>query len=245
MLDERLVLLLAGAAIVYGCAPQRPYRTPPAPVPSAPQTVRVPPAPPPPPAAAEPARKTLPQEAKIPEQDLKRGTVPPSSSRESAKEPPSSVPENTAPPLPDNSSLLAKIGPGTSPQRAASLRLTEEGRRLLDAGDATKALTRLEQTIVIDSSNPYGYFYLAKAQHQLRRYRESLNFLDVAQARMGGDPFWVAEIHALRGDNFRALGMIDKAQSSYAQSLRLNSGNRTASDGLSRLQPADSTGAPH
>lgn len=230
---------------MYSCAPQRPYRTPtPVPAPSAPQTVRVPP--PPPPAVAEPPRKTLPQDGRISEQDLKRGALPPSSGkdRESARET-TSLPEPAAPPLPDNSSLIAKIGPGTSPQRAASLRLTEEGRKLLDGGDASRALTRLEQSIVIDSTNPFGYFYLAKAQHRLKRYKESLNFLDVAQARVGGDPFWLAEIHALRGENFRALGMIDKAQSSYAQALRLNSGNRTASDAMSRLQPSEIPGAPY
>lgn len=228
--------------MLYGCAPQRPYRTPPTPVPapSAPQTARVPtPPPPPPPVAAEPARKPLPQEGKISEQDLKRGPASPGAAKGESPRESTAPPEITAPPLPDNSSLIAKIGPGTTPQRAASLRLTDEGRRLLDAGDASKALTRLEQTIAIDSTNPYGYFYLAKAQHRLRRYRESLNFLDVAQARMGGDPFWLAEIHALRGENFRALGMLDKAQSSYAQALRLNSGNRTASEAMARLQPSE------
>jgi tetratricopeptide (TPR) repeat protein len=138
--------------------------------------------------------------------------------------------------LPDDSSLLAKITPGTPPQRAASLRLTEEGRRFLDAGDASKALTRLEKTIVIDSTNPYGYFYLAKAQYQLGHYQESLNFLDVAESRLAGEPFWLAEVHALRGENFRTLGMAQRAEASYAQALRLNSGNRTAAEALLRLQ---------
>ena len=48
--------------------------------------------------------------------------------------------------------------------------------------------------------------------------------------------FWLAEVYALRGENFRALGMVDKAEASYAQALRLNSGNRTANDALARLQ---------
>jgi tetratricopeptide (TPR) repeat protein len=193
--------------------------------------------------APEPPRKPLGQEGKITEQDLKRAPPLSSSGTRETDKTPGSATESLAPPLPDNSSLLAKITPGISPQRAASLRLTEEGRKLLDAGDAPKALTRLEKTIVIDSTNPYGYFYLAKAQHRLGRYKESLNFLDVAESRMGGDPFWLAEIHALRGENFRALGMIDKAQSAYMQALRLNSGNRTASDAMSRLQPAEPAAA--
>jgi tetratricopeptide (TPR) repeat protein len=154
------------------------------------------------------------------------------------------APEAVTPALPDDSSLLAKITPGTSPQRAASLRLTEEGKKLLDAGDPKKALGRLENTIVIDSTNPYGYFFLAKAHYRLGRYKESLNFLDVAESRLSQEPFWLAETYALRGENFRALGMTDKAQASYAQALRLNSGNRTATEALSRLQ-AEGSSNPH
>jgi tetratricopeptide (TPR) repeat protein len=179
----------------------------------------------------------LPQESKIREQDLKPRTPnpPPPAAREAAKPPPL-TPESATGPLADDSSLLAKITPGTPPQRAASLRLTEEGRKLLEAGDAAKALSRLEKTIVIDSTNPYGYFYLAKSHYQLGRYKESLSFLDVAESRLSEETFWLAEVHALRGENFRALGMTDKAEDSYAQALRLNSGNRTANDALTRLQ---------
>jgi len=146
------------------------------------------------------------------------------------------------PPLADDSSLLAKITPGTSPQRAASLRLTEEGRKILDAGDPAKALTRLEKTIVIDSTNPYGYFYLAKAQYRLGHLRESLNFLDIAESRLSGEPFWLSEVYALRGENLRAQGQSQKAEASYNQALRLNSGNRTAGDALTRMS-ADSLSA--
>jgi tetratricopeptide (TPR) repeat protein len=80
---------------------------------------------------------------------------------------------------------------------------------------------------------------LAKAQYRLGRYQQSLNFLDVAESRLGGEPFWLAEVYALRGENYRALGQGQKAESSYLQALRLNSGNRTATDALLRLQ-ADS-----
>jgi tetratricopeptide (TPR) repeat protein len=189
----------------------------------------------------------LPQEAKIREQDLKTkspGSLPliPAPTAKETIKPPVVMPEAAMPstaPLPDDSSLLAKITPGTSPQRAASLRLTEEGRKLLDAGDAPKALSRLERTIVVDSTNPYGYFYLAKTHYRLGRYKQSLSFLEVAESRLSAEPFWLAEVHALRGENFRALGMVDKAEASYAQALRLNSGNRTASDALARLQGAN------
>ena len=245
---KTLLGIIAGFSFaVYGCAPQRPYRVPvppsTTPLPRGPQPTA--PVPPPPP---EEVRRPVPQESKIREQDLKSKSpaMPPTAketkdgSRQASIEgrtsPDATVFQPTAPPLPDESSLLAKIIPGTTPQRAASLRLTEEGRKLLDAGEPGKALARLEKTIVIDSTNPYGYFYLAKAQNRLGRYKESLNFLEVAESRLSGEPFWMAEVNALRGENFRGLGQMQRAEASYVQALRLNSGNRTASEGLGRMQ---------
>lgn len=223
-----------------GCAPQPSYRAPTRPEPIA-KTAPAPPAPAPP----EPVKQGLPQDSNIREQDIRSKTPPPAAAK-SSKEPTrqASVSEARSgeatpalpPPLADDSSLLAKITPSTPPQRAASLRLTEEGRKILDAGDPGKALGRLEKTIVIDSTNPYAYFYLAKAQYRMGRYRESLNFLDIAESRLGPEPFWQAEILALRGDNYRAQGQLQRAEASYNQAIRINSGNRTAADGLTRMQ---------
>jgi len=171
------------------CMPPQSYRTP-APSSSAPSTAKIPQPVPAPAPEPEAARRSLPQEAKIREQDLKTGSrvPPPPVTKPSLKDTSPGenriAPDLTAPALRDDSSLLAKITPGTSPQRAASLRLTEEGRKLLDAGDPNRALARFEKTIVIDSTNPYGYFYLAKTHYRLGRYKESLAFLDVAESRL-------------------------------------------------------------
>jgi hypothetical protein len=238
------------AVMAWSCAPQRPYRTPlppsSAPAPTGSRGSSQSPVTPPPAAPVESARNPIQPESKIREQDI-RGTPAPAAAPKDVKEPArqasigeprgsgEATPAPLPPPLADDSSLLAKITPGISPQRAASLRLTEEGRKLLDAGDPAKALTRLERTIVIDSTNGYGYFYLAKAQQRLGHYQESLNLLEIAQSRLGAEPFWMSELYALRGENYRALGQIQKAETSYHQSLRLNSGNRTASDALARI----------
>jgi hypothetical protein len=224
------LLMLMGAA--PGCAPRPPYRAP------LPSTSRAPaPAPePPPPPVQESIRKPYPEDSKIKEQNLPSNKG--SSNARVLKETPGApvtpgIPPPAQPrPLPDDSSLLAKIIPGTPPQRAASLRLTEEGRKLIDAGAPGKGLPRLEQSIAIDSTNPYGYFYLAKAHHKLGRYKESLNFLDVAESRLAGEPYWLAEVHALRGENFRALGMAERAEESFSRALSINSGNRTAAEAI-------------
>jgi len=245
--------LLAGillAAGLSGCEPPRYYRVPvppsnTAPLPRAPQTSE--PTPPPPP-VPDVSRRPLPQDPRIREQDIGSKATAVAPATKETREPPKQasvretrtpvepLPQPTPPPLPDDSSLLAKITPGVPPQRAASLRLTEEGRKLLDSGEPAKALTPLERTIDIDATNPYGYFYLAKAHHRLGRYQQSLNFLEVAESRLSGEPFWLAEVHALRGDNFRALGQLRRAEVSYDYALRLNSGNRTAAEGLARMQ---------
>src|SRR3990172_7042815 len=140
----------------------------------------------------------------------------------------SPVPAGRAAPLPQTPPPTA----GPPPQRAASLRLTEEGRKFIESGDYAKALGRLEKTISIDSTNPYGYYYLAQTHFRLGRHQDSLNFLDVAESLLGNEPFWLAEVFALKGENFRALGSLERADSSYAEALRLNSGNRVAADGL-------------
>jgi tetratricopeptide repeat protein len=236
-----LATLLALAA----CAPQRPYRVPLPPSGGAPVPSRIPPPSPIPTPSAPPETviKPLPPDPKIREQDLKSKAPPAPSLKEPDRQP--SVGESRTtpelapslpPPLADDSSLLAKITPGVTPQRAASLRLTDEGSKLLDAGEPAKALARLERTIVVDATNPYGYFYLAKAQNRLGHYQQSLNFLGVAESRLSGEPFWLAEVYALRGENYRALGQLQRAEASYTQALRINSGNRTAADGLNHLQ---------
>lgn len=227
------IALLISVGVAQSCAPRPIYRAP-LPISRTPDPAPAPPLPP----GQESIRTPFPEDPKIKEQNLPtKGT---STTRVLKETPaaPAGIPAQPGQPLPlpDDSSLLAKITPGIPPQRAASLRLTEEGRKLIDAGASAKGLQRLEQSIAIDSTNPYGYFYLAKAHHKLGRYRESLNFLDIAESRLAGEPYWLAEVHALMGENFRALGMTERAEASFSRALSINSGNRTAAEAISRPQ---------
>jgi hypothetical protein len=226
---------------VQSCAPQRPYRRPiPSPVPKPQPTPAPMPSPPPSFPDAEPSSRSIPADPKIREQDLKTSEKAPPSITTSKEIPPPIAPPETftpaKPPVVDDSSLIAKIIPGTPPQRAASLRLSEEARKLLENGEYAKALSRLERAIAIDSTNAYGHFLLARTQFGLKRYKDSLNFLDVAESRLGGEPFWLSEVYALKGENFRALGMAERAEESYAKALAINPDNRTATEALSSKQ---------
>ena len=214
---------------IQACAPRPAYRRP-QPVASlpAPQTVS-------PPQSQPSEAKPILEQSRIREEDLREKVpVPPARVKDQGVR--RSPAREARLSLPDEGSLLAKITPQTPPQRAASLRVTEEGKRLLEHGEYAKALDRLEKTIAIDSTNPYGYYYLAQAHHHLAHYQESLNFLDVAETLFSGHSYWLAEVFALKGENFRALGLPQRADSSYTEALRWNPGNRMASEGLSRLR---------
>lgn len=97
-------------------------------------------------------------------------------------------------------------------------------------------MARLEKTLAIDSTNPYVYYYLAKAHYHVAHHRESLNFLDVAESVLSGQPYWLAKVYSLRGENFRALGFLRLAVSNFNKALRLNPGNQVASKGLTLIR---------
>ncbi len=138
--------------------------------------------------------------------------------------------------LPAEASLVGKIDSRTPPQQAASLRLTEDGRKLIESGNNAKALTHLEKTLGIDSNNPYVYFYLAKAHFNLAHYSQSVEFLDVAEALLYSQPYWMAEVLSLKGENFQAMGLLKEANHSFAEALRLNPKNQKAAGRLNRVQ---------
>lgn len=143
----------------------------------------------------------------------------------------------TAPARPEKTSLLALIAPDTPPQRAASLRLAEEGRVLLQAGQFAKGLSRLEKAIALDSRNRYAYYFLADAHYHLAHYQQSLNFLEIVEPLMSDEPLWLARVYVLQGENYRALGFFERADKKYIGALALDPSNRIALDGLTRLPP--------
>jgi hypothetical protein len=140
------------------------------------------------------------------------GNVAPSSSQSSVNEPsrlatgPSDPAQakSLAPRVRPHEPLTSAIASARSPRRRAALRIAEEARNLLEAGQYEKALRRLETSLGLDA-NRYNYFYLAVTHHRLAHYAESIAFLSVAEAFFYGEPDWIAELSTLKQINYGGL----------------------------------------
>ncbi len=137
---------------------------------------------------------------------------------------------------PEEPSLIAKITPATPPRSALSLRLAEEGRKLLENQEYEKGLAKLEKAIAIDSRNRFGYYYLARAHYHLADYRQSLNFLEIVEPILVEEPTWLARVLALKGKNYDALGFLGRADESYVRALGLDRYNQEALEGIVRMR---------
>jgi len=122
-----------------------------------------------------------------------------------------------SPALLPHESFGAKMSAATPGRRAVALRLAEKGRRLLGSGEYEKALVHFEKALALDctSYQPYIYFYLARTHDYLGNYRQSSNFLEVADSWLNEQPAWTAEVATLRENTFRA-----RNRASYAHTSR-------------------------
>ena len=121
---------------------------------------------------------------------------------------------------------------GSSPQRVASVRMTERAVRLLRSGQHARALSELEKSLSTDGTNPYAHYYIAVAHYRLGDFKASLDFLDAAEPVLGRDPSWLVQGLVLRGDNLRALGRFGAAGEAYRRALSMDAANPSAARGL-------------
>ena len=77
-----------------------------------------------------------------------------------------------------------------SPRVLASLKLTDQGRRLVEAGQADKAIRVLEQSISLNPVNGQNYYYLAEAWLMKGFAAEARQFNDLAESHLTGDKDW-------------------------------------------------------
>ena len=148
-------------------------------------------------------------------------------------------PEPLPPPAPvrpvvraDDGPLTAKIDASTPAARATALRLAEEGRQRLDAGDPSRAIELLERAIAVDARLPYPYYFLAKAHADLGHADLAQRFLDRAGQKLVHEPYWMSRVEELRGKLLADAGKPAEAEAAYRRALEAWPDNRVASEAL-------------
>ncbi|MEE4262727.1 MAG: hypothetical protein V2I56_08530 [Desulfobacteraceae bacterium] len=79
---------------------------------------------------------------------------------------------------------------GPSPRALASLKLTDQGRRHIEAGESDRAIRVLEQAINLDPGNGQNYYYLSEAWLIKGFAAEARQFNRLAQSHLAGDNDW-------------------------------------------------------
>jgi predicted negative regulator of RcsB-dependent stress response len=131
--------------------------------------------------------------------------------------------------------LTRLIDKNTPESVAAALRLAEQARLELDKGTTDKAVDLLEQAIKTAPRCVPPYVILARAEiaeGQIDRARTHLG----RAAGLSPDPAWRAEIIALNGVINESSDKPEAAIASYNLALQVFPKNRTAREGLARLQ---------
>ena len=83
---------------------------------------------------------------------------------------------------------------GPSPRALASLELTDQGRRHIEAGDADSAIRVLEQAISLHPGNGQNYYYLAEAWLIKGFTREARQFNRLAESHLTDDRHWEKQV---------------------------------------------------
>ena len=77
-----------------------------------------------------------------------------------------------------------------SPRVLASLKLTDQGRRLIEAGQADNAISVLEQAISLNPNNGQNYYYLSEAWLMKGFAAEARQFNSLAESHLTGNKDW-------------------------------------------------------
>jgi tetratricopeptide (TPR) repeat protein len=134
-------------------------------------------------------------------------------------------------------SLDPIIAATSDPARAASLRITEQGRIALIAGRASDAIRELSRAVSVDSNDPYAYFYLGRAYIAKNNLVQAITFLKRAEIGFGQNPQWLGETLAFEGLAYEQGGHPNAAAGSYQQALQIEPGNLMARVGYTRVAP--------
>jgi tetratricopeptide (TPR) repeat protein len=93
---------------------------------------------------------------------------------------------------------------GLSPSALASLRLTEQGRMLLESGKPDDAISILERAINLNPTNGQNYYYLSEAWLFKGRFTQAEKFNGLAEIDLKEDPEWAVRVME-QGERIRQL----------------------------------------
>jgi tetratricopeptide (TPR) repeat protein len=80
------------------------------------------------------------------------------------------------------------------PRTLASLQLTEQGRRLVEAGKSDQAIRVLEQAISLNPDNGENYYYLAEAWLLKGVISEAKKFNQLAEIHLKDHSQWTQRV---------------------------------------------------
>jgi hypothetical protein len=83
---------------------------------------------------------------------------------------------------------------GPSPRALASLELTDQGRRHIEAGEADSAIRVLEQAISLHPGNGQNYYYLAEAWLMKGFSEKARQFNSLAESHLTDDEQWEKQV---------------------------------------------------
>jgi cytochrome c-type biogenesis protein CcmH/NrfG len=81
-----------------------------------------------------------------------------------------------------------------NPRVAASLQLTDQGRRLLDEHKPDRAISILEQAVSLDPTNGRNYYYLSEAWLMKGSATPAREFNLLAEIHLKEDPEWMIRV---------------------------------------------------
>ena len=80
------------------------------------------------------------------------------------------------------------------PRALASLRLTEQGKLLLESGKPDDAISVLERAINMNPTNGQNYYYLSEAWFLKGNISQAQEFNRLADLYLKGEPEWVQKV---------------------------------------------------
>lgn len=89
---------------------------------------------------------------------------------------------------------LPETTPEENPRVAASLQLTDQGRRLVEDGKPDHAIRVLEQAVSLNPANGQNYYYLAEAWLMKGYASQAREFNQLAEIHLKQDRDWIIRV---------------------------------------------------